>query len=55
MIEKGRYVARVGVTTGGKRFVDYFLIVNDGSYEDFNLERADDGLKKRIKKSVVFS
>jgi hypothetical protein len=54
-LEKGRYVARVGVTTGGRIFVDYFLIVNDGSYENFNLERADDGLRKRIKRSVVFT
>lgn len=48
-LEKGRYVARVRVKTGGREFVDAFLIVNDIPHEDFRLEPVEDELKKRLK------
>lgn len=48
-LEKGRYVARVRVKTGGREFVDAFMIANDVQYEDFRLELVQDELKSHLK------
>ena len=37
-LDKGRYIARVRVKSGGREFTDAFLIVNDVGFDDFRLE-----------------
>jgi len=39
-LEKGRYIAKVRVKSGGREFTDAFLIVNDVGFDDFRLEPA---------------
>lgn len=48
-LEKGRYVAKIRVKTGGREFTDAFLIANDVPYEDFRLEAIERELKQRLK------
>jgi hypothetical protein len=48
-LEKGRYVARVRVKTGGHEYTNAFLIANDVPYEDFRLVEIEDKAKKQLK------
>ncbi len=48
-LEKGRYIAKIRVKSGGKEYTDAFLIANDVPFEDFRLEPIDDDLKRRLK------
>ena len=48
-LDKGRFIAKVRVKTGGREFVDAFMIVNDVPYQDFRLETIDNNLKRRLK------
>lgn len=45
---KERYIAKVRVKTGGREFIDAFLIVNDVPYEDFRIEALHDELRARV-------
>ncbi|MEO0249407.1 MAG: hypothetical protein ABIN58_07665 [candidate division WOR-3 bacterium] len=47
-LEKGRYYARVRVRTGGREFVNSFLIVNDVGFEDFRIEATDADIKTKL-------
>lgn len=47
--EKGSYIAKIRIRTGGREFTDAFLVVNDVQYEDFRLEPASEELKSRLK------
>ena len=42
-LDKGQYVAKVTMKTGGRLFANAFVIDNDGRYEDFKLRAADAG------------
>jgi hypothetical protein len=46
-LEKGRYIAKVRVKTGGKEFLDTFLIENSVPFEDFRLVH-DPRLRKTL-------
>jgi hypothetical protein len=48
-LERGRYIAKIRVKTGGREFSDAFLIVNDEPYENFRLEPIDHEIKKRLR------
>lgn len=48
-LDKGRYIARIRVVTGGREFVDAFKIVNDAPFEDFRIEEVDQKTKNSLK------
>ncbi len=48
-LEKGRYIVKVRVKTGGREFIDAFLVANDVPYEDFRLEPINKKLKKHLR------
>jgi len=48
-LDKGRYIAKLTVKTGGREFTDAFLIVNDVAYDNFRLERLDEQTKRQLK------
>ncbi len=48
-LDKGRYIVRVRVKTGGREFSDAFLLINDVPYEHFRLEPLDKGQKAHLK------
>lgn len=48
-LEKGRYIAKIKVKTGGREYINAFLIANDVRYEDLRLAEIDDDLKKKLK------
>ena len=48
-LEKGRFIAKVRAKTGGREFVDAFLIANDVPYQDFRLAPIDNEQEKRLK------
>lgn len=48
-LEKGTYIAKIRIRTGGREFSDAFLVVNDVQYEDFRLEPVSQELKERLK------
>src|SRR6266446_2134726 len=48
-LDKGRYIARIRAVTGGREFVDAFLVVNDAPFEDFRIEPVALDTKKRLK------
>ncbi len=48
-LEKGRYIVRLKAKTGGREFVDAFLIENDVPYEDFRIEILDKKIKKLLR------
>ena len=48
-LDKGRYVVRIRVVTGGREFVDAFRIVNDAPFDDFRLEKVDEQTKKKLR------
>ncbi len=37
-LEKGRYIVKLVVKTGGREFTSEFMIFNDGKFDDFRLE-----------------
>ena len=47
-LEKGRYIVKVRIKTGGREFSDAFLLVNDVPYEDFRIEPLRDDLKAKV-------
>ena len=48
-LEKGRFIARVRIKTGGQEYTNAFLIANDVPYSDFRLVEIDKETKKRLK------
>lgn len=48
-LDKGRYMARIRVLTGGREFVDVFRVVNDASFNDFRLEDIDEDTKRKLR------
>jgi hypothetical protein len=48
-LEKGRYIARIRVKTGGREYINAFMIANDVRYEDFRLVEIDDETKKKLR------
>ncbi len=49
LLEKGRYIAKIRVKTGGQEYVNAFLIANDVRYEDFRLAEVDDEVKRKLR------
>jgi len=47
-LDKGRYLVKVTMKTGGRLFADAFVIINDRRYEDFKLQPADEETKRRL-------
>ena len=47
-LDKGRYVAKIRVKSGGREFQDAFVVVNDIPFADFRLEEAPTEVKDRI-------
>lgn len=48
-LEKGRYIAKIRVKTGGREYLNAFLIANDVGYVDFRLVEVDDEIKKILR------
>jgi hypothetical protein len=48
-LDKGRYIARIRVVTGGREFVDAFKIINDAPFADFRIEEVDQETKNKLK------
>jgi hypothetical protein len=48
-LEKGRYIAKIRVKTGGREYVNAFLIANDVPFDDFRLIEVDDEVKKKLR------
>lgn len=46
-LDKGRYLAKIRVKTGGREFEDAFVVVNDIPFADFRLEEAPGEVKNR--------
>ena len=40
-LDKGRYLAKIVIRTGGQSFTEIFEIMNQGRYEDFRLVESD--------------
>lgn len=51
-LEKGRYIARVRIKTGGREFRDLFMVCNDGDYNSFKLEPVGKKEKENLMKSL---
>lgn len=49
LLEKGRYIAKIRVKTGGREYINAFLIANDVRFEDFRLVEIDEDVKKKLK------
>lgn len=47
-LEKGAYLVKARVRTGGRDFLGVFRIVNDVQYNDFRLEKMDDKLAGKL-------
>jgi hypothetical protein len=47
-LDKGRYIARIRAVTGGREFVDAFLVVNDAPFSDFRIEPVDSTVKRKL-------
>lgn len=47
-LDKGRYIARVRAKSGGREFVDAFMIVNDVGFDDFRLEPGTSEYRKLV-------
>lgn len=50
-LDRGRYIAKISIKTGGREFSDAFYIVNDIPYNDFRLAPVEHKIKKEILKS----
>jgi hypothetical protein len=50
-LDKGRYLARVRVKSGGREFQDVFMIIDDVPFGDFRLEPALPKYKEAVKKA----
>jgi hypothetical protein len=48
-LEKGRYIARIRIKTGGQEYTNAFLIANDVAYSDFRLVEIDKEAKKKLR------
>jgi hypothetical protein len=48
-LEKGRYIAKVTIKTGGTEFSSAYLVVNDVPFEDFRLEQLDSSDLPKLK------
>jgi hypothetical protein len=48
-LDKGRYIIRARIKTGGREFTNSFLLVNDVEYEDFRLESLPIEMKKKLR------
>ncbi len=48
-LEKGRYIARIRIKTGGQEYINAFMITNDVRYEDFRLVEVEDEVKKKLR------
>jgi hypothetical protein len=47
-LEKGSYIARIRIKTGGQEYFNSFIVANDGPYSDFRLIEIDNEMKKKI-------
>jgi len=48
-LDKGRYIARIRVVTGGREFVGAFKVINDAPFDDFRIEEIDEETRKKLK------